>query len=122
MALSEIPGRQSDAIEPIERAIGIAGEVPELLDTKAVVLMRAGRLDDAKAISEKAISELDDPRFQFHLIVTLLAQNREADARRKWDSQKLDDLGPEGLMPSEVETLNQLKQKFGSANDPSKTL
>ena len=119
MVLSEIPGRQSDAIEPIERAIQLAGEVPELLDTKGVVLLRAGRIDDAKAAFEQAIRESDDPRFQFHLILALLAENREADARSRWAGLNLDQLGPSGLMPDEVETLKQLTQKWGSGKGPA---
>ena len=115
MVLSEIPGREADAIAPIERALQLVGEDPELLDTKAVVLTRAGRIEEAKLELDKAIKLSDDPRYHFHLVVALLAQNREAEARRHWASIDLEALGPNGLMAEELVTVQQLKQRFGSA-------
>lgn len=115
LTLSELPGRQAEGIEPVERAIQLIGDNPELLDTKGLVLLRAGRLADARATFEQAIAANDEPRYQFHLIVTLLAQKQEDDARRLWGNLKLQELDRSGLMPSELVTLKELQQKFGPA-------
>ena len=92
MALSEIPGRAAEGIEPIDRAIKMVGEHPELLDTKGVVLLKAGRPVEAEEVFMKALLHSDEPRFRFHLIIALLAQNKVSEAQRAWrllDVEKL---------------------------------
>ena len=118
LTLSELPGRQAEGIEPVERAIQLIGDNPELLDTKGLVQLRAGRLADAKATFEQAIAaNANEPRYQFHLVVTLLAQKQEDEARRLWGNLKLQELDRSGLMPTELDTLKELQQKFGPAGE-----
>jgi tetratricopeptide (TPR) repeat protein len=47
MLLAEQPRSQTEALEIIDRAIGLAGPKVELHDTKAIVLMRLNRVDEA---------------------------------------------------------------------------
>lgn len=114
MAMSESPEHLAVAIEPIELAIKIAGEVSELLDTKGVVLLRAGRLNEAASAFEAALSQTSDPRFQFHLIVTLMAQQKNEEARVQWQSLDLDKLDTSGLTANELMQLDSMKKEFGS--------
>ena len=112
MAFSETKGRAAEGIEPIDLAIKLAGEVPELLDTKGVVLRKSGRLSEAQAVIAKAIAQSDEPRYQYHLIVTLLAQNKNDEAKRAWQSLDLKKLDPSGLTPQEREELESMTKNF----------
>ena len=114
MALSEAPGRAAEGLDPINSALKLANDNPELLDTKGVVLLKAGRFDEARDVFQQAKSKSDEPRFQFHLILTLLAQNKQAEAERAWKSLDLDKLDPAGLTANEQEKLATMKQEFGS--------
>ncbi len=118
MALSEIPGRADEGLEPIDYALRLAAGVPqalpELLDTKGVVLLKAGRPAEAQKIFESAISRSDEPRYQFHLIVTLLALKKDSDAKEAWAVLDLEKLDPTGLTPNEQVNLETMKKDFGT--------
>jgi len=114
MALADIPGRAIEAIEPINQALKLAGDNPELLDTKGVVLLNAGRFDEAREVFQKAISLSEEPRFQFHMIMALKAQSKKEEARLVWTSLNLEKLDPAGLTATEREQLEKLKSEFGS--------
>ena len=121
MALSQVPGRASEGIELIDIAIKGAGRspqlrafVPELMDTKGVLLLKSNRLLEAKAVFEQALANNNEPRYQFHLILTLLEQNHVAEAKRQWSALDLEKLNPIGLTPAEIRQLKTLKQQFGS--------
>ncbi len=115
MALSETP-RAVEGIEAIDMAINIAGEHPELLDTKGVVLLKAGRLADAEAVFLKALRRVDEPRYRFHLVMSLLGQDKEAEAKRAWRSLDVGKLrlGAAAMTASELATLDLMTKKFGA--------
>ncbi|MDB4678776.1 hypothetical protein OAE79_00430, partial [Rhodopirellula sp.] len=77
MTLAELPDRVADAMNSVDRAITLAGEQPELLDTKGFVLMKSGDLNEAEKTFRRAFAATNEPRFQFHEILTLLAQDKE---------------------------------------------
>ncbi len=112
MAYSEIPGQAAKGIDPINRAIKIAGEAPELLDTKGTVLLKAGQLDEALRTFREAVAKSDDPRFQFHVILVLLEQQKAIEAERAWKQLDLDKLNPAGLTAAERRQLEQMKKDF----------
>lgn len=114
MALADAPGRAAEGLEPIDAALKLAGDNPELLDTKGVVLLNAGRLDEARRVFEQAIGLSEEPRFQFHLIVTLLAQKKQSEAQRAWKSLDVNKLNPAGLTANEREMLTTMKTDFSS--------
>ena len=84
MALSEVPGREKEAIPKIERAIEIFGRSPELLDTKGLVLLRNDLPAEATAVLNEATGVSDDPRYRFHLIMSLLRQGNKKAAISNW--------------------------------------
>lgn len=114
MALSEVPDRAEAGIPWIDRAIHLVGENPELLDTKGVVLLKAGRLEEAFDAFKKAYDQTNDPRFQFHLIVARVAQNKIVEAKDLWSELNLDNLDLSALTISERVQLDELKRDFGS--------
>lgn len=112
MALSEIDGRQSDALPRIQRAIEIHGRSPELLDTQGVVLLRNDRIAEAINALQEASALSDDPRFRFHLISALVAANKTEEAKLHWE--KLDFAGLTGsvLTPAERDEITELERLF----------
>lgn len=112
MALSETPSRAKEAIKPINLAIALGHENPELLDTKGVVLLRMDNPSEAEIVFRKAIAASEDSRYRFHLIVALLGQGKKADARSEWKELDIDSLDSSTLTPSERKQLEQMKQDF----------
>ncbi|TWU44321.1 Tetratricopeptide repeat protein [Novipirellula aureliae] len=110
MAFSEIPGREAEGIKVVEQAIKLAGEIPELLDTKGVVLMKAGRLEDAEQTFREAFRDSNEPRYQFHLVLALLAQGNDAEAHQEWKKVNLKNLDPMALTAMEKVKLEELKE------------
>ena len=101
-------------IKPIAQAIKLAGEIPELLDTKGVVLLKSGRYENAQAAFQQAIVSADIPRFKFHLTVALLAQGKDVEAKQAWSSIDHTAFDVFGLTPAERQQLAELKKKYGT--------
>ncbi|MEI8214177.1 MAG: tetratricopeptide repeat protein [Planctomycetota bacterium] len=66
----------AEGLQWIERAIALVGEVPDLLDSKGIILMKAGKLDEAIAIFENAAKTGEDPRIMLHWYMALRRGNR----------------------------------------------
>ncbi|TWT56247.1 tetratricopeptide repeat protein [Allorhodopirellula solitaria] len=116
MSYSEIPELASKGLAPINSALRLTNQNPELLDTKGVVLMASGRLADAEATFADAFSASREPRHLFHVIVAQLNQQKDSQAARNWKKLDLDKLDPTGLTASERETLEELKTKFEASS------
>ena len=112
MTLAELPGRVGDAMKSVDRAIKLAGEDPELLDTKGFVLMKSGDLNGAEKIFRQAFNATQEPRFQFHEIMTLLAQEKQEEAKKSFRSLDVKRLNPAGLTLAERKQLETLKLDF----------
>lgn len=81
--LAEQEDKQQDAMQHIQRAIEVAGELPALLDTKGTILLNENRVAEAVAILRRA-AVADDPRFLLHLVIALDRQGETDEARRQW--------------------------------------
>lgn len=114
IAYSELNGKESSGLEPIDRAIKIANRHPELLDTKGIVLLRAGKPEEAEKTFRSAIRKKQDARFQFHLVLSLLAQEKNQEAQLLWESINLDEIAPGDLARRGRLEFIELKQKFSS--------
>jgi tetratricopeptide (TPR) repeat protein len=80
--LAEHPQRRREALEYIDRAIGLVGPQGALLDTKGTVLLLEGNDAEAVACLEEAVDAvITDPRFSFHLAAAYQRIGRAADAR-----------------------------------------
>lgn len=80
--LSEIPGRENEALLHINQAIEIQGEQPALLDTKGMVLVHSGKADEAVDLLKQATFVPNaDPRFSFHLAVAYQRTGQTDEAR-----------------------------------------
>ena len=117
MACAETQGMAEQGIKPIQRAIELAGRIPELLDTYAAVLLKADRLEEAVAVLDEAISQKVEPRYQFRKVQVLRAQGKESEAKKLWQAMDLNSINLRGLTPQEVLVLGQLKLDFGVPNE-----
>jgi Flp pilus assembly protein TadD len=101
------------ALAHIDQAIHHTGPLSALLDTKGMVLVHAGRSDDALWFLELAASDPDaDPRHAFHLA---LALHRAGDTTRAGsEMQRLlgEDLSSEILTPTESQLLAMLRRTY----------
>ena len=116
MALSEVPGREKEAIPKIESAIEIFGRSPELLDTQGLVLLRNNLPAEATAVLREATAVSDDPRYRFHLIMALLEQGDKKSAISNWAQLDLRQLRKLPLTPGELTDLESLKKEFGTSS------
>ncbi len=112
MALSEVPGRERDAIPKIESAIEIFGRSPELLDTQGLVLLRNKMPDEATAVLREAATASSDPRYRFHLIMALLKQGNRKSAISNWAQLEVSELRKLALTPGELADLESLQKEF----------
>ena len=65
--LSESLQKPQDALKWIEEAIQKVGPLPQILDTRGVILTRLERYDDAVKDLETAAKGMNDPSVEFHL-------------------------------------------------------
>jgi tetratricopeptide (TPR) repeat protein len=97
------PDGLKDALELVDRAIDVAGEDPALLDTRAVVLMKLGKLSSAKQTLEKSLTLRPSSRAgHLHLAMVLLADDKAASRQAL---QKAEELG------LTLETVDRLELK-----------
>ena len=88
--------------------------MPELLDTRGAVLLRAGRLEDAAKTFSKASQLSSDPRYRFHMIQVLVAQENWEQARQMWEELDRERIDLRAMTAEEKESLQSLEKKFGS--------
>ena len=103
------PGdKASEALNLIGQAIALEGEVPGLLDTRAVVLLAMNRADLAARDLEDAIAVSPTAEKYFHLARAYLNSGRRADAERSLREAERRGLAVGGLHPLEQATYRQL--------------
>ncbi len=116
MSFAEIPSRASEGIAPINSALQLSGQNPELLDTKGVVLMASGRIAEAEATFAEAFAASNEPRHLFHLILAQIKQKKDGEAARNWKELDMEKLDPMGLTANERVTLKELKSKYTTSS------
>ena len=118
--LAEDADRLPEALVAIDRAIAAAGQpLPNLLDTKAVVLLRQQRDAEAASLLLQALAlpHADDPRFHFHLAVALERLGRREQALESWRRALQLGLNTAFLTSSERELAKGLNDEFASDSD-----
>ena len=111
MLLAAEPQGRAEALANIDRALAIAGSEPELLDSKAWILLCQGAAQQAETLLREAISARSgDPRHYFHLALACQLQGRLDEARNSLDKALELGLAVNLLMPEESSRLAALKQ------------
>lgn len=97
--LSEEMKKPEDGLKWIDEAIKRVGPVPDLLDTRGVILTRLGRLDDAVKALETAAGQKKDATVDYHLARAYHKQGNADAARKHRDRAREAGLTREQLQP-----------------------
>ncbi len=103
--------KANEALALINHAIDITGAIPALVDTRAIVLIRAGQFDRALADLRRArAAEPSNPNFALHQAWAYQAKGRTYDARKAF--QQAQELGWEVAKsdPLERSFMEKLRQ------------
>ena len=105
-------GDLAEAQSLIERALEVAGPIPALLDTRALIASAAGRPEDAIADLEDALAETSTPALEFHLCQALLASKRRGAARGNYQKLIAQGIGKAHLHPLERTAWDSFEQEM----------
>ncbi|WP_145277192.1 tetratricopeptide repeat protein [Tautonia plasticadhaerens] len=110
-ALGECSDQPEEALDLIDRAFQSLGtRLPELLDTRGVILDRLGRHDEAVTTIEEALeAQPNKAIYHFHLARALDAVGRTEDARASLSRALELGLTADDVEPTEVEDFDRLK-------------
>src|SRR5262249_43112943 len=95
LALKE--GRGEEALQLIERAMDVVGEIPELLDTRAMARLTLGQAELAAKDMEEAVAQAPSPSHYFHLARAQLAVDNRPAAEAAWRKAAALGLKPDPL-------------------------
>ena len=110
-ALGECSDQPQEALELIDRAfLSLGTRLPELLDTRGVILDRLGRHDEAvTTIEEALLAQPNKAIYHFHLARALDAVGRAEDARAYLSRALELGLTADDVEPTEREDFERLK-------------
>lgn len=108
-------GDARHALDLINRSLGAAGQVSELLDTRGVVYLAQGRGDLAAADLEKVAVANPSGTSYFHLAQAYLQDKRPEAARRALVRAEERGLKPNDLHPLERKNYQRLTDELRSA-------
>ena len=117
MLYSQIPGSEAKALEPIQSALKQL-RAPELFDTLGAVRLAMDQPEEAEKIFRELVNQSSEPRYRFHLVLALLAQNKKTLASEQWKQIDIERLDRTGLTIGE---RNRLEELLGSQN-PENTI
>lgn len=110
MLLSFKPEGRSEAIQWIDRAIALSGAEPELLDSKAWILLQKREVIEAVDLLEEALANPPgDPRHQFHLALAYQLQGKLKEARTSLSRARQGGIDVKTLSPDERTQLATLE-------------
>jgi tetratricopeptide (TPR) repeat protein len=104
----------TEALELIDRAIQLAGVTGELLDTRARILIAAGRYDRAIEDLNDALSQSQTSLRYFHLAVAQLKQAKKEDALAAFKKAKARGLDPKVIHPNDLPAYKAFASETGS--------
>ncbi len=111
--LSELPEKNKEALETINRAIELAGEQAAFLDTKGMILVYGGKAGQAVPfLKTAAYSTGSDPRYHFHLAVAHLRNGDLEQARDALQEANSGDLKSQFLTEMDLQLLTELEEKL----------
>jgi tetratricopeptide (TPR) repeat protein len=111
-------GKGEEALVWVNKAIEVLGPIPELLDTRAVAFLVAGRTDSALEDLLEAVGRPNlDPKVRFSITVHLARVYKQAgrtvEAKKRWREAHSDGPGPEGLHGLERPGYEKLAAELG---------
>lgn len=113
--LSAKGGQYDRALERMDQAQKVAGPVPDLLDTRATILLQSGRpgaAEEAVKLLRAAVDQAPSGVAYFHLAQAELAAGRPADAAGAWRQAAQLGLAAVDLHPLERADYDKLAARF----------
>lgn len=111
--LAEQPGKESEALKYIDRAIRIVGQQPGLMDTKGTALVYLGKANEAVECLKTAVLVPEpDPRYYFHLAVAYDRLGEVGKAREELAKARRGELTRRVLTEMDRRLLAELDKKF----------
>jgi len=112
--LAEQPHTRQEALRSIDEAIGMAGRLPPLLDTKGTILVQDGKAGEAVPLLKEATGGSGvDPRFFFHLSLACQGTGKSDEARKALQKARDGKLSQQILTPADRRLLKELEQQLG---------
>jgi tetratricopeptide (TPR) repeat protein len=105
--------QHDEALALVERARGVMGPHPELLDTEALIRLEKREAEAAIKLLEVVVAEAPSGTAYFHLARAYDMAKNESEARRAW--RRAGDLGLKSadLHPLEQKGFADMETKFG---------
>lgn len=114
--LADVPERAEEASGYIKKAVAAVPNSLELLDSKALVLMGAGRYADAREILDRLChTSKKNARYRLHLAFALFHQDEPGQSREQIEQAMKDGLEQELLTPSERRLLQKITAQLANA-------
>jgi predicted Zn-dependent protease len=101
-----------EALELVNRAMAAVGPNPSVLDTRAVVELRAGQIDKALQDLQTAVTQAPSPARYFHLAQVYLALKKRDEAGQALHKAESLGLKKEGLHPLERDSYEQVRSEL----------
>ena len=113
LAEQPAPESRKEALECIDRAIELAGQQPNLLDSKGMALFYDGKPDQAATVLLAAAQAPNpDPRYRFHLAVAYGQLGQLDKAKAALQQARAADLEHQLLTKKDRELLAELEKKI----------
>ena len=96
----------------VQEAMGIDGETPDLLDTRAMARLALDHTKEAIQDLEDAIAVSQSPDKNFHLARAYLKANRREEAESRFNMAREGGLKRSGLHPLERKAYDELTREF----------
>jgi tetratricopeptide (TPR) repeat protein len=112
--LSVKEGKHEEALRLLEKVVKARGPIGEILDTRGVVYLNAGKAEDAVRDFQAAVKQDPGPVKLFHLARGQLAMQELSTARASFQRAKERGLKEEQLPPLERQAWKDVTEKLGS--------
>lgn len=112
--------RHTEALRYVDEAIDRAGRLAELLDTRGIILLKSGRLNEAAASLQEAVGQTPtgtDPRYQLHLAAVYDRLGKREEALRLLQQAQANELQATVLSPDDVQWMNELTRNLRKSTD-----
>ncbi len=112
LALAESPDRRNDALRVIDQALALLPDSIELLDSKSLILIGAGKSREAREILDPLCqTNGKNPRFRLHLAMALFQLKELNNSQSEAARALKDGLANELLTPSERHAWRQISNQ-----------
>jgi hypothetical protein len=110
------PETATEALELVNRAIGELGPHPDLLDTRGVVLVAAGKATQALADLQEAVLAPSAAKF-LHLALAQAEARQPKDAARSLERARTLGMDPAQLPAADKTRLERLEKTLAEASE-----